>query len=502
VVDSPKPESGSGASACSRRVWGLALALAASTLLWGHTSLGAEAVHEVAAGESLWSIAHAKGVSVEALRARNQIEGDDIRAGDKLVIPGKNYKPPKPRKPAEPVEKHGDAPGTADGDRGQGAAHEADATPPASDAESGPRPTPAVVFPKPPAWTQVQKTPKERGGINPCLVPDPGFGIYDPWLRGITMGQLIMPGRGGITKSGAFDVMIHFHGHEPARKEWVRVMDGAVLVGIDLGIGSGAYSNAFSSPTAFPQLIQSVEQAVAKKTGNAHAHVRKVGLSSWSAGYGAVQEIINQSEGRRLVDSVILLDGLHCGYAGVRLDPVLIRPFIEWAELAARGEKFMFVSHSSIIPPGYSSTTETAELLVHEVGGRLTIAPSRRRAPMGLESVSRFSRRDFHVRGFAGNGAMDHCAQIGLYRDVLKVHIKPRWNSPRGTRSRGAAVEAPRIAASSPTRGASDGASVPRPRAPEPPVPPVVPKVRAPEPGVTEQKQASAAQEPTPPAED
>jgi hypothetical protein len=377
----------------------LAAALAASVLLWGQTGLAAETVHEVARGESLWSIAHANGVSVEALRARNQIEGDHIRPGDKLIIPSKNYK----------------APQKTDSDRG-----------------SRLNPSPVGVFPKPPVWTQVQKTPKERGGVNPCLTPDPGFGIYDPWRRGISMGQLIMPGRGGITKSGAFDVMIHFHGHEAARKEWVRVMDGAVFVGIDLGIGSGAYSTAFSSPAVFRQLIASVEHAMAEKTGNAKAHVRKVGLSSWSAGYGAVQEIINQSEGRRLVDSVILLDGLHCGYQGLKLDPVLIRPFIEWAQLAARRKKFMFVSHSSIIPPGYSSTTETAELLVHEVGGRLRVAPSRRRGPMGLESVSRYTRGNFHVRGFAGNGRMDHCAQIGLYRDVLKVHIKPRWRSPRG----------------------------------------------------------------------
>ncbi|MBN1605454.1 MAG: LysM peptidoglycan-binding domain-containing protein [Polyangiaceae bacterium] len=485
MFDSCRLKSPAGAPARCGRVRRLALTLAASGLLWGQTSLGAEAVHEVARGESLWSIAHAKGISVEALRARNQLEGDAIRAGDKLVIPGKNYKPPKQRKAADTAQSsRTDASAKTDSDTG-----------------SDPAPAPAVVFPKPPSWTQVQKTPKERGGINPCLVPDPGFGIYDPWQRGISMGQLIMPGRGGITKSGAFDLMIHFHGHEPARKEWVRVMDGAVLVGIDLGIGSGAYSSAFSSPVTFPQLIQSVEQAVAKKTGNAKAHVRRVGLSSWSAGYGAVQEIINQSEGRRLVDSVILLDGLHCGYQGPRLDPVLIRPFIEWARLAARGERFMFVSHSSIIPPGYSSTTETAELLVHEVGGRLRVAPSRRRGPMGLESVSRYSRRSLHVRGFSGNGPMDHCAQIGLYRDVLKVHIKPRWNSPRGRRGRSRAVEPPRVAAKSPARAAPVGPSVQPPRAPVPPKPPVVPapepKAAESEPSTAESAQASAAAEAT-----
>jgi hypothetical protein len=25
---------------------------------------------------------------------------------------------------------------------------------------------------------------------------------------------------------------------------------------------------------------------------------------------------------------------------------------------------------------------------------------------------------------------MDHCAHLSLYRDVLKIHLKPRWNTP------------------------------------------------------------------------
>ena len=98
------------------------------------------------------------------------------------------------------------------------------------------------------------------------------------------MGQFIMPLHGGVTSKGDFDLMIHFHGHEAVRKEWVQVMDGAVLVGIDLGIGSGAYETAFQAPDVFPRLIESVERAVAKKTGKKSAHVRKLGLSAWSAG--------------------------------------------------------------------------------------------------------------------------------------------------------------------------------------------------------------------------
>ena len=96
----------------------------------------------------------------------------------------------------------------------------------------------------------------------------------------------------------------------------------------------------------------------------------------------------------------------------------------------------MFVSHSSIIPPGYASTTETANYLISKLGGRPRKALPRRSDPMGLELISRYSRGNFHVCGYRGNDKMDHCAHIGLYRDVLKVHVSRRWNSPRGYASK------------------------------------------------------------------
>ena len=54
--------------------------------------------------------------------------------------------------------------------------------------------------------------------------------------------------------------MFHFHGHEPARKEWVQAMDGAVFVALTLGIGSGPYEAAFREPGAFERLVESVER--------------------------------------------------------------------------------------------------------------------------------------------------------------------------------------------------------------------------------------------------
>src|SRR5580698_6387941 len=79
------------------------------------------------------------------------------------------------------------------------------APPPAGD------PPPAVDPPSDEAPKHVAAK-KRRGGINPCMTPDPGFGIYDGWNgTGMAVGQVLLPHQGGIGKNGQFDLVIHFH---------------------------------------------------------------------------------------------------------------------------------------------------------------------------------------------------------------------------------------------------------------------------------------------------
>ena len=391
---------------CRMLVWMIVLAvvLAGVVPVWAQAS--SCVTHTVAEGESLARIARRYKTTVDAIVSQNGIaKGKPIKPGQVLEIP--------------PLTGTCGKAASASGRREQGASTSGDA---------------GRISATPAPWTQTQKSAQERG-VNPCYTPDPGFRLYDPWDRSPSMGQMITTQAGGITKDGKFDVMFHFHGHDAVRKEWVQVMDGAVLVGIDLGIGSGPYEAAFRSTEAFARLVKSVEAGVAKKSGNSSARVRKVGLSAWSAGYGAVGEILRTQYGQQLVDTVVLLDGLHCGYKGRSLNDWQLEPFLRFAKQAAQGNKLMFVSHSSIIPPGYASTTETAYYLVHGVNGQPQSTVPRAVDPMGLDLISRYDKGGFHVRGFKGNDKMDHCAHIGLMRDVLKVHVYKRWQSPKGRRA-------------------------------------------------------------------
>jgi hypothetical protein len=281
---------------------------------------------------------------------------------------------------------------------------------------------------KPPPETQIRKTSAQRG-VNPCDTPDPGSGRYEPWKRIPGNAQMLVPRAGPLNASGEFDVMFHFHGHDPARKEWVQAMQRPVFVAMTLGIGSGPYESTFRDPAAFERLLKNVEQALSTEVRK--AKVRRIGLSAWSAGYGAVQEILRQRTWQNRVDTVVLLDGMHAGYFGDGLNAVQLEPFVAFAKRAVANKALMVVSHSSIIPPGYASTTETANYLINEVGGRPQRAKARPSDPMGLDLLDRFDKGGFHVRGYAGGSELDHCAHLGLYRDILQVHVLPRWSASR-----------------------------------------------------------------------
>jgi hypothetical protein len=309
---------------------------------------------------------------------------------------------------------------------------------------------PSWVLARPPAATQTEKSIEERGG-DPCKLPDPGFGEYRKWDRSPVLGEMILPKAFKLAPNGTFDVVFHFHYHDRARINWVQTLRSGILVGIDLGVLSGPYVAKFNGTDQFEQMVQDVEQIVRKRSGSPRAHAGRVALSSWSAGYGAVGGILRSDYGQRVVDTVILLDGLHTDRVDAPAGEASLAPFVDFAKRAAKGETLMYVSHSSVLPK-YASTTTTANYLIWQVGGKPQPVRHAPEAPYGLERISEFSAGNLHVLGYSGNGRSDHCAQFALYQDALRNWLAPRWGlatvkepkatKPDGTKPDGTKPEA------------------------------------------------------------
>ncbi len=281
------------------------------------------------------------------------------------------------------------------------------------------------------------KSTKLAEGVNqakvaptPCNMADPGYGIYYPWVKNLGMGRMLMPKSGALTVDDGFDVIIHFHGGNAVRKMIADSARGVFVVGIDLGAGSGAYGRPFSDPKVFRDLLDDIEKGVAEYTNRPSAHIRRLGLTGWSAGYGAIRAILRQKAGKR-VDAVVLLDGLHSNYDenspfGLRASQ--LSPFVQFAKRAVSGGKFMFVSHSSIVPPGYASTTETAHYLTETLGVKVHRS-SAKDSPL-LSRYEQAQSGGFLMRGYYGEGKDDHCAQIALITGAVST-MEERWKTPK-----------------------------------------------------------------------
>lgn len=273
----------------------------------------------------------------------------------------------------------------------------------------------------------------KKKGYHECFPHDPmGLGPYTPF-KNLTTGRIAIPQRGGHTPDMGFDVLIQFHGHSPVRKTFVQVTRGLVYVGIDKGLGSGPYSDAFGNPDVFTALLKSIDAALKRHTGDQRAHIRKLALSAWSAGYGAVNEILKYGDDR--VDAVVLLDGLHAAWnpaaasrdAGVSsLSSLPLGPTFRFAKKATRGEKLFVFTHSEVVPETYPSTRQTADLLLAEVG------VTRSEIPPGNERFSQTSTADvqgFHLWGFRGGNEHAHCSHVPHIERAVHL-LEEAWQTP------------------------------------------------------------------------
>jgi hypothetical protein len=135
---------------------------------------------------------------------------------------------------------------------------------------------------------------------------------------------------------------------------------------------------------------------------------RPVDLTAWSAGHGAIREILQNPEYYSKVAAVLLIDGLHTGYTDgkpgpleSKLDPDHLQVFLTFARDAVAGRKTMLVTHSEIFPGTFASTTETADWLLANLG--LKRRPVLHWGPMGTQQLSDVRAGNFRLIGYAGN---------------------------------------------------------------------------------------------------
>lgn len=217
-------------------------------------------------------------------------------------------------------------------------------------------------------------------------------------------------------------LIIHLHGSEEVvKRNILQVKPDAIWVNITLPGLSSIYGKHFREPRAFPTLLQEVKEALELRFPAKNVEIRPVTLVSFSAGFGGVRELLKQPEAIAHISSVIMADSLYAGFVGNtahrELNADHMKPFVQFAELAAKGQKQMLLTHSQLFTPGYASTAETAAYLIQSLDGQRLAKKTLR--DQKLTELSRFQRGQFTVIEYDGDTGEDHLNHLRFIRLFL-----------------------------------------------------------------------------------
>jgi len=270
-------------------------------------------------------------------------------------------------------------------------------------------PAPNTMMPQNPS--PMQERTREHGRLAQPRRPDAGVNLTIDSLLPRPI-EIFIP-QSALTADSA-PLLVHFMGATWVPRRAVATMQRPVIVAAAfLGSGSSTYSRPFANDTLlYARMLDTIRARIAQVTGA--PRISGVYLSGWSAGYGAIREIVKRPENLPGVDGVLLLDGIHAGYIpegkpladGGVIDTTDVTPFSAFARMAADGRKRFIITHTEIFPGTFASTTECADWLIGTLG--LKRVPVLEWGPMGTQLLSRTTKGRFEVLGFAGNSAPDH----------------------------------------------------------------------------------------------
>jgi hypothetical protein len=229
----------------------------------------------------------------------------------------------------------------------------------------------------------------------------------------LELGELFIPR--GVRPT---TLLVFFHGGT-----WLPEVAAArnrmAVLSVQAGSGSGTYARLFTDEERFPALLKEAES-------KAGIRFPRVILGGWSAGCGAVRQILRSPAGYARASAVVLIDGIHTDYEGGKPGPEESRLATDNLEIwekyfrdAIRGRKRALVTHSEIFPGTFASTTETADYLIRA----LDLKPHTvlKWGPMRTQQLSEVRSGKLLIMGFAGNSAPDHVDQLHSLPEYLKL---------------------------------------------------------------------------------
>jgi len=275
------------------------------------------------------------------------------------------------------------------------------------------------------------------------------------WRAPLAGGLLTFP-PSFHSQDGRYDLIIHLNGNTDLVEESYGYAGvNAVVMILNLGVGSGVYEDRFADPAAFTLILDRVRSTLAER-GLKNGRLGRVAVSGWSSGYGGVIKLLQHEAVFDRVDAVMLLDAIHCGYTTIddgtarghiQLKNDQIEPIRRFARRAVAGTAMLSITHSEIETYGYLDAHKTTDLMLEAVG--LVRSPTVKEQPMPdlrsmvgvmpkammvpLRPLTEVHKGGLHVRGYDGNGPITHMLHLVQMSTTALPDLVAYWRSPQAT---------------------------------------------------------------------
>ncbi len=244
--------------------------------------------------------------------------------------------------------------------------------------------------------------------------------------------KLFIPSTYVHRPNDATDILVHFHG-DP-QTYWNNVgyaKLNVVVLTVNLGVVSSPYQTPYASDTALFGNVLTEAKTVLRNQGDFSDTLEfdKLGVSSFSAGYAAVREILKQPAYYNDIDAMVLADTVYASFTSdadhTPLDSQMTG-FRNFAVAAKNGNKTLTLSHSQVLTYDYCNTIETADDLMAFSG----VAPGAFNGT-GLGSMQFYRKAQAGKLSFYGATGADatahskHLQNIGQFLDDMPLSTLP-----------------------------------------------------------------------------
>ena len=224
---------------------------------------------------------------------------------------------------------------------------------------------------------------------------------------------------------GKADLLIHFHGDPQTFRNNAKYANlNTIIVTVNYSGLSSAYSTPFSNAALFQSLInETLDKVTDEPSIPDSLEWDKIAVSSFSAGYGAVREILESSTYRNEIDVLLAADSLYATTAadGTAVDSQLV-DYKTFANLAKTGSKTFIYSHSQVPTYTYESTYEVADELMQSLGLTATLINTNGLGTLNFYRTAKTGNFNlWGATGTDGDSHLEHLRYIGEFLEDLPL---------------------------------------------------------------------------------